>query len=637
MPSILAICDLRRRVRRRVGADRLAETQIRDLLALDPPAVLRGLRAVSAPVYGDSPEPWTIARIVGALGQHAGTRLIATAERGLSGTTGIRQLWMQSIGTAHAAQLLAAERGEDDRAFDPEALYLLGLLYRSGQWLDRLARMHDGNPLDAHSAIAELLTWHLPAAVQDAARAAAPAAAQADTRDQADSATAELLHRAERIALLAGFGAPADDATPPSAEERERIAATRTAVTTHLEAVGLDFSQPDLGTAGMFVRDTGTLGDDDQSAPHISADELTLTLLSCSGSRSYRGIVTALVAAAVRHGGYDRAVLAKWCRRRGKLILRAKFDLSARPLAATVVTPTEAEAALLRLALDSTRPQRLEAASGDGAEGDDSGPRAGLLDRLGTDEALVVPLNSEFESPAVLVLDRSLTHEPIRPIIDVRLATTIGLTGTLLIENLLLRKRAERAQKFASTDGLTRLLNRTMGLHYLDQEMARSARTGTALTLLLCDLDYFKQLNDSYGHLQGDHALRVTADVLRHTVRRSDSVSRYGGEEFLVMLPETSTAEASVLAARLHTAIENRGREIGLPLTVSIGLATSRYGDTWETILHRADQALYASKDRGRNRFSADPTEADDVEPVAATPSEDPGPSQGPTPGPAKD
>ena len=73
------------------------------------------------------------------------------------------------------------------------------------------------------------------------------------------------------------------------------------------------------------------------------------------------------------------------------------------------------------------------------------------------------------------------------------------------------------------------------------------------------------------------------------------------------MLPETSTAEASVLAARLHTAIENRGREIGLPLTVSIGLATSRYGDTWETILHRADQALYASKDRGRNRFSADP------------------------------
>jgi predicted signal transduction protein with EAL and GGDEF domain len=99
-------------------------------------------------------------------------------------------------------------------------------------------------------------------------------------------------------------------------------------------------------------------------------------------------------------------------------------------------------------------------------------------------------------------------------------------------------------------------------------------------------------------------ALRATADVLRKTLRRSDTICRYGGEEFMVVLPETSAEESAVLAARLFTAVEARGHDEKLPITVSIGQASVRQDDSAESLLNRADQALYASKAGGRNRFS---------------------------------
>ena len=123
----------------------------------------------------------------------------------------------------------------------------------------------------------------------------------------------------------------------------------------------------------------------------------------------------------------------------------------------------------------------------------------------------------------------------------------------------------------------------------------------------MLDLDEFKQLNDTYGHLVGDQSLRMTANVLRRTLRRSDVLCRYGGEEFLVVLPATTAEDASILAARLFIEVENSGREYRLPLTVSIGLACLRDSDrTTDDLVRRADRALYASKNRGRNRFSVD-------------------------------
>jgi two-component system cell cycle response regulator len=133
----------------------------------------------------------------------------------------------------------------------------------------------------------------------------------------------------------------------------------------------------------------------------------------------------------------------------------------------------------------------------------------------------------------------------------------------------------------------------------------------------MCDLDYFKRLNDTFGHAEGDRALQAVAEVLRKTVRKGDTICRLGGEEFLVVLPDTHPDDAAVLAARLFTAIHTRGEELGLPLTVSIGLTAYREDDTGERMMQRADHALYASKGQGRNRFSVDIEAGDDqVQPL---------------------
>jgi diguanylate cyclase (GGDEF)-like protein len=170
-----------------------------------------------------------------------------------------------------------------------------------------------------------------------------------------------------------------------------------------------------------------------------------------------------------------------------------------------------------------------------------------------------------------------------------------------------LRVHRIRARRDATIDPLTRLANRGFGMLTLEQQVARARRSALPLCVLMVDLDEFKALNDRLGHLAGDHALRVSAQVLRRNVRRADTVCRFGGEEFLIVLPDTGPQEASLLAARLFVAIEEQSAAEGLPVTASIGLACLRHGeDDVESLIERADRALYASKVAGRNRFSAD-------------------------------
>jgi diguanylate cyclase (GGDEF)-like protein len=342
-----------------------------------------------------------------------------------------------------------------------------------------------------------------------------------------------------------------------------------------------------------------------------SLDEVVLGVLGWTRSATYRGIVTALTAAALRYGDYDRVFFARWLPETGMVNLRSKADGSSRRVVQRCCATTAAEAQALQTALREDRPVHLEAPLRAGT---------GLLAVLSTDDLIAMPVNGSFQQPSFLLLDRALTLAPVDLYRDGPMAITLGKMGSLLHENLLLRRRRQRAQKFALTDPLTRLFNRRMGLVALEQELARSERAPRPLTVLMCDLDHFKQLNDTLGHLQGDHALRATAEVLRQTLRKSDTVCRYGGEEFLIVLPDTTAAEATVLATRLFTTVHRTGEDLGLPVTISIGLTTHRPGDTVETILHRADHALYASKGYGRNRFSADVDGDAETWPARATP-----------------
>lgn len=151
----------------------------------------------------------------------------------------------------------------------------------------------------------------------------------------------------------------------------------------------------------------------------------------------------------------------------------------------------------------------------------------------------------------------------------------------------------------ASTDVLTGLPNRRS----LEQEAARLIESDHEFAVAIADLDHFKDLNDTYGHEAGDRALRLFARSLRTNLRPDDLAGRYGGEEFVVLLPHTDLAEARKALDRLRVTLAGDiAGSGGVPFTASWGVTTSAAGSTWEQIIHAADEAMYAAKRAGRNR-----------------------------------
>ena len=166
-------------------------------------------------------------------------------------------------------------------------------------------------------------------------------------------------------------------------------------------------------------------------------------------------------------------------------------------------------------------------------------------------------------------------------------------------------------QKLSSTDRLTGLYNRGHWEESLKVEYARFRRHGTKVTLVMFDIDHFKQVNDTYGHQAGDRVIERVANVVRDHVRDSDIAGRYGGEEFAVLLSDTDKAGGQVFAERLRKAVEaeevlHDGQTIRF--TISLGVADlSRYSTEYKELIEWADQALYVSKKAGRNQVSVAP------------------------------
>jgi diguanylate cyclase (GGDEF)-like protein len=177
-----------------------------------------------------------------------------------------------------------------------------------------------------------------------------------------------------------------------------------------------------------------------------------------------------------------------------------------------------------------------------------------------------------------------------------------------LQEQLLVAREALRDQ--ATHDGLTGLWNRAAILELLRKELARSAREGIPLAVLMADLDWFKQINDTRGHLTGDAVLRETARRMKSVVRSYDSIGRYGGEEFVAILPGCDFPSAIAHAERIREAIAFPPFCAGdalIPVTCSIGVGCTEAASTAQidTLIREADQGLYSAKAGGRNRVEA--------------------------------
>jgi two-component system cell cycle response regulator len=228
-----------------------------------------------------------------------------------------------------------------------------------------------------------------------------------------------------------------------------------------------------------------------------------------------------------------------------------------------------------------------------------------------TRSALAIPFTLREEIAGVFFL-RTTTEELPLGQQDVEFAEQVIRAAVASLERAYELETAvvgqEQMRHLAETDPLTGCFNRRALMERLEQEMDRAARYATMLTGMMIDVDNFKQINDTYGHLVGDRVLKQLAQLLKREQRSVDIVARYGGEEFVVLLPETTSGESRGFAERiLKRVAEHDFGEAGTPVRVTISIGVASYPDErvsdGQSLLRLADGHLYRAKSEGRNRF----------------------------------
>lgn len=182
-----------------------------------------------------------------------------------------------------------------------------------------------------------------------------------------------------------------------------------------------------------------------------------------------------------------------------------------------------------------------------------------------------------------------------------------SLKASLYQSGLKLKEAYKRIEELAELDELTGAFNRRCIMRMLDEEIARSARNGQPCSIALIDLDHFKRVNDTYGHPTGDEVLRTFAITMFANIRSVDRFGRYGGEEFLLVLPDMTTEGAARAMDRLRAIVADLDWSAfspGMNVTLSAGVATLRPNETTDSLLARTDTALYLAKAQGRNRIA---------------------------------
>jgi diguanylate cyclase (GGDEF)-like protein len=162
----------------------------------------------------------------------------------------------------------------------------------------------------------------------------------------------------------------------------------------------------------------------------------------------------------------------------------------------------------------------------------------------------------------------------------------------------------EEIYRLTTVDGLTQVFNRRYFLEQLDREVSRAKRYRRELSLILFDIDHFKQINDTYGHLAGDYVLKQLATVIKGKIRREDILARYGGEEFAIVLPEIDANNALQFAEKIRKLVEKapfKFEDTKIAVTVSVGMGSCSDNDDAASLIKRTDEKLYEAKGAGRN------------------------------------
>lgn len=230
--------------------------------------------------------------------------------------------------------------------------------------------------------------------------------------------------------------------------------------------------------------------------------------------------------------------------------------------------------------------------------------------------ALAWALGGTTQDPAVLATHRmnAASASGLALLVSVllwrRYAQTELLQRALTASNAELERQRSDMEALATRDPLTGLLNRREWVRLTEQALLRAQRQGSPLSLLMVDLDHFKNVNDVHGHSAGDEVLRMVASTMADTVRQTDCLARFGGEEFVLLLPDTPAASALMLAERVRLRLAEAPPAVpDVHVTASIGVATWAPGQepSLQRLLQQADEAMYEAKRQGRNRTVAAP------------------------------
>jgi diguanylate cyclase (GGDEF)-like protein len=237
-------------------------------------------------------------------------------------------------------------------------------------------------------------------------------------------------------------------------------------------------------------------------------------------------------------------------------------------------------------------------------------PGLGQRPRYRTPSFLAVPLLAGTEVLGVATFADRLDDRPFDES-DLTAARALAAPAALALQNDRLTVQSRDLAHAATVDPLTGLFNRRHFHSRIEEEIERARRYSLELSLLLIDIDDFKYINDTLGHLAGDFLLRQVAEILKRSVRMFDVCTRYGGEEFAILMPGSRAQNAVVVAERIRSRVESASRDDGpLPphirITVSLGLAVLRDETSSQELIARADRALYRAKAEGKNRLHVD-------------------------------
>jgi diguanylate cyclase (GGDEF)-like protein len=215
----------------------------------------------------------------------------------------------------------------------------------------------------------------------------------------------------------------------------------------------------------------------------------------------------------------------------------------------------------------------------------------------------------EFAFPKIIYQYENQTVH----IIDIVISLVFALVGNYVIIMAFVHmyyRQLEKAEEYSLKlealvirDSMTNLYNHAFAVTRLSDEVARVSRKYSALSVIMLDIDFFKKINDTYGHLFGDEVIKQIAQTLSSNCRGIDTVARYGGEEFLIILPDTSAKMAAILGNRLLTLVQGLHFDNQTTVTISAGIAQYEAGDTASGIIEKADSRLYEAKLAGRNQI----------------------------------